>query len=74
MRKNLQLRDILSFTHFFNILMILITHYFIIIDDGLAVQNERQPRNTATIKMNEFREMDQNKALREAAVAVGIFG
>ncbi|XP_037877157.1 photoreceptor-specific nuclear receptor [Bombyx mori] len=39
-----------------------------------AVQNERQPRNTATIRPEALREMDQERALREAAVAVGVFG
>lgn len=39
-----------------------------------AVQNERQPRNTATIRPEAFREMEQGRALREAAVAVGVFG
>ncbi|XP_031635238.1 photoreceptor-specific nuclear receptor-like isoform X3 [Contarinia nasturtii] len=38
-----------------------------------AVQNERQPRNTATIRPEAFRDMDQSRALREAAVAVGVF-
>ncbi|GBP39418.1 hypothetical protein EVAR_95870_1 [Eumeta japonica] len=38
-----------------------------------AVQNERQPRNTATIRPEALREMDQERALREAAVAVGVF-
>lgn len=38
-----------------------------------AVQNERQPRNTATIRPETFREMEQGHALREAAVAVGVF-
>lgn len=41
--------------------------------DLLAVQNERQPRNTATIRPEAFRDMDQSRALREAAVAVGVF-
>ncbi|KAI8423565.1 hypothetical protein MSG28_012656 [Choristoneura fumiferana] len=40
----------------------------------LAVQNERQPRNTATIRPETLRDMDQERALREAAVAVGVFG
>lgn len=39
-----------------------------------AVQNERQPRNTATIRPEAFRDMEQGRALREAAVAVGVFG
>jgi hypothetical protein len=39
-----------------------------------AVQNERQPRNTATIRPEALLEMDQERALREAAVAVGVFG
>lgn len=39
-----------------------------------AVQNERQPRNTATIRPETLVEMDQERALREAAVAVGVFG
>ncbi|KAG5332503.1 NR2E3 protein, partial [Acromyrmex charruanus] len=38
------------------------------------VQNERQPRNTATIRPEALVEMDQERALREAAVAVGVFG
>ncbi|XP_042877613.1 photoreceptor-specific nuclear receptor-like [Penaeus japonicus] len=38
-----------------------------------AVQNERQPRNTATIRPEAFAEMDQERLLREAAVAVGVF-
>lgn len=41
--------------------------------DLLAVQNERQPRNTATIRPEAFRDMEQSRALREAAVAVGVF-
>lgn len=40
----------------------------------IAVQNERQPRNTATIRPEALVEMDQERALREAAVAVGVFG
>lgn len=40
----------------------------------LAVQNERQPRNTATIRPEALMEMEQGRALREAAVAVGVFG
>ncbi|CAG7731774.1 unnamed protein product [Allacma fusca] len=39
-----------------------------------AVQNERQPRNTATLRPEALCEMDQERALREAAVAVGVFG
>lgn len=39
-----------------------------------AVQNERQPRNTATIKPESLREMDQTKVLREHSSLVGIFG
>ncbi|XP_035712614.1 photoreceptor-specific nuclear receptor isoform X1 [Folsomia candida] len=39
-----------------------------------AVQNERQPRNTATLRPESLCEMDQERALREAAVAVGVFG
>lgn len=42
--------------------------------DVSAVQNERQPRNTATIRPEAFRDMEQGRALREAAVAVGVFG
>ncbi|KAF4531586.1 hypothetical protein B566_EDAN010052, partial [Ephemera danica] len=38
-----------------------------------AVQNERQPRNTATIRPEALIEMEQGRALREAAVAVGVF-
>lgn len=40
----------------------------------VAVQNERQPRNTATIRPEALRDMEQGRALREAAVAVGVFG
>jgi nuclear receptor subfamily 2 group E protein 3 len=40
----------------------------------VAVQNERQPRNTATLRPEALCEMDQERALREAAVAVGVFG
>ena len=40
----------------------------------VAVQNERQPRNTATIRPETLRDMEQGRALREAAVAVGVFG
>ncbi|XP_050072532.1 protein dissatisfaction-like [Anopheles maculipalpis] len=39
-----------------------------------SVQNERQPRNTATIRPEALRDMEQGRALREAAVAVGVFG
>ncbi|XP_064548272.1 photoreceptor-specific nuclear receptor [Drosophila montana] len=39
-----------------------------------AVQNERQPRNTATIRPETLRDMEHGRALREAAVAVGVFG
>lgn len=39
-----------------------------------AVQNERQPRNTATIKPESLREMDGSKVLREHSSLVGIFG
>ncbi|XP_054278952.1 photoreceptor-specific nuclear receptor-like [Macrosteles quadrilineatus] len=39
-----------------------------------AVQNERQPRNTATIRPETLVDMDHERALREAAVAVGVFG
>ncbi|RZF41447.1 hypothetical protein LSTR_LSTR000161 [Laodelphax striatellus] len=39
-----------------------------------AVQNERQPRNTATIRPESLVDMDHERALREAAVAVGVFG
>ena len=46
--------------------------YFFLI--FIAVQNERQPRNTATIRPEALVEMDQERALREAAVAVGVFG
>lgn len=46
---------------------------FLVGFDLLAVQNERQPRNTATIRPEAFRDMDQSRALREAAVAVGVF-
>ena len=40
------------------------------------MQNERQPRNTATIRPETLRELtiEQERALREAAVAVGVFG
>ena len=36
-----------------------------------AVQNERQPRNTATVKPETIQAMDSEKLLREA---VGAFG
>ncbi|KAL7036655.1 hypothetical protein ACKWTF_008892 [Chironomus riparius] len=39
-----------------------------------AVQNERQPRNTATIKPESLRDMDSSKMLREHSNLVGIFG
>ncbi|XP_065217681.1 photoreceptor-specific nuclear receptor-like isoform X2 [Planococcus citri] len=39
-----------------------------------AVQNERQPRNTATIRPESLVDMDHERAIREAAVAVGVFG
>ncbi|XP_024081035.1 photoreceptor-specific nuclear receptor-like isoform X2 [Cimex lectularius] len=39
-----------------------------------AVQNERQPRNTATIRPETLVEMDHERVIREAAVAVGVFG
>ncbi|XP_026685653.1 photoreceptor-specific nuclear receptor-like, partial [Diaphorina citri] len=39
-----------------------------------AVQNERQPRNTATIRPESLVDMGHERALREAAVAVGVFG
>ncbi|KAL5287509.1 NR2E3 family protein [Megaselia abdita] len=39
-----------------------------------AVQNERQPRNTATIRPETLRDMEHGRAIREAAVAVGVFG
>ncbi|CAG0920265.1 unnamed protein product [Notodromas monacha] len=38
-----------------------------------AVQNERQPRNTATIRPETLAEMPAERAVREAAVAVGVF-
>lgn len=49
---------------------------FLILFSLLAVQNERQPRNTATIRPETLRDMsaEQERALREAAVAVGVFG
>ncbi|KAF2355041.1 Nuclear hormone receptor ligand-binding domain, partial [Trinorchestia longiramus] len=37
-----------------------------------AVQNERQPRNTATIRPEALAEMDQERLLREAAVAESV--
>jgi hypothetical protein len=41
----------------------------------LAVQNERQPRNTATIKPESLRDLDQSKVLRDHSHSlVGIFG
>lgn len=49
--------------------LIIILYVFLI-----AVQNERQPRNTATIKPESLREMDQSKILREHSSLVGIFG
>ena len=39
-----------------------------------AVQNERQPRNTATIRPESLKDMDAESILREATVAVGAFG
>ncbi|XP_023342608.1 photoreceptor-specific nuclear receptor [Eurytemora carolleeae] len=39
-----------------------------------AVQNERQPRNTATIRPESLKDMDAETMLREASVAVGAFG
>ncbi|XP_026464374.1 photoreceptor-specific nuclear receptor-like, partial [Ctenocephalides felis] len=41
-----------------------------------AVQNERQPRNTATIRPEALHDLhgEQGRVLREAAVAVGVFG
>ncbi|XP_071743771.1 photoreceptor-specific nuclear receptor isoform X1 [Lepeophtheirus salmonis] len=39
-----------------------------------AVQNERQPRNTATLRPESFSSMDSHRFLREASVAVGAFG
>lgn len=39
-----------------------------------AVQNERQPRNTATIRPENLADMDHERVIREAAVAVGVFG
>lgn len=38
------------------------------------MQNERQPRNTATIRPETLRDMEHGRAMREAAVAVGVFG
>lgn len=40
----------------------------------IAVQNERQPRNTATIRPENLADMDHERVIREAAVAVGVFG
>lgn len=48
------------------------SNYFLL--HHLAVQNERQPRNTATIKPESLRDLDQNKVLREHSSLVGIFG
>lgn len=48
--------------------------YFLYTFIRKAVQNERQPRNTATIKPESLREMDQTKVLREHSSLVGIFG
>lgn len=50
--------------------------YKVFYHDFPAVQNERQPRNTATIRPEALRDMsaEQERALREAAVAVGVFG
>ena len=39
-----------------------------------AVQNERQPRNTATIRPESLKDMDAESIIREASVAVGAFG
>ena len=39
-----------------------------------AVQNERQPRNSATLRPEVLAEMDHERILREAAAAVGAFG
>lgn len=39
-----------------------------------AVQNERQPRNTATIRPETLKDMDAESIIREASVAVGAFG
>ena len=39
-----------------------------------AVQNERQPRNTATIRPETLKDMDPETIIREASVAVGAFG
>lgn len=41
---------------------------------NIAVQNERQPRNTATIRPENLADMDHERVIREAAVAVGVFG
>ena len=48
----------------------ILKHYFI----WPAVQNERQPRNTATIRPESLKEMDPESIIREASVAVGAFG
>lgn len=39
-----------------------------------AVQNERQPRNSATLRPEILAEMDHERIIREAAAAVGAFG
>lgn len=39
-----------------------------------AVQNERQPRNSATLRPEVLAEMDHERIIREAAAAVGAFG
>ena len=41
---------------------------------NIAVQNERQPRNTATLRPETFSTMDSHRFIREASVAVGAFG
>jgi hypothetical protein len=41
---------------------------------GTAVQNERQPRNSATLRPEILAEMDHERIIREAAAAVGAFG
>lgn len=41
---------------------------------AVAVQNERQPRNSATLRPEVLAEMDHERMLRETAVAVGAFG
>jgi hypothetical protein len=54
-----------------------IMYFFLTRKNGIsvaAVQNERQPRNTATIRPETLVDMDHERALREAAVAVGVFG